>query len=342
MRLPRRHILAGAAALLAAPTVSRAQARTDVRFSLDFAFGGPQSIWTLAAERGYFAAEGLNLQIDRGGGSGDAVQRAAGGAYDVAWADINVMIRFNGANPTNTLQSFFVTYDAAPHAVVVLKGRGVERPKDLEGKRLAAPEFDAGRQLFPLFAKHTNVELARVEMLNIDIRLREATVVRNDAVGATGFITSVYWNLVGAGAREADIHSMMYSDFGVDIYGSAAFAKPDYLRRNPHVPRGITKAISRAMRDAIQDPAAAVATAARRDPTMNTQIELNRLLMTNRMLVRTAHTAANGVSSVIPARMDRAIKAVSEVYNQAAPALETCYTDAYLPPAAERMLPPAA
>jgi NitT/TauT family transport system substrate-binding protein len=59
----RRHALAlfgASAAGLAAPAV-HAQALLDVRFSLDWAFQGPQAAFLLALDRGYFREAGLTV-----------------------------------------------------------------------------------------------------------------------------------------------------------------------------------------------------------------------------------------------------------------------------------------
>ena len=46
-------------------------------------------------EQGYFASEGLNVTIDRGFGSADAVTKVASGAYQFVLGDINSMVEFN-------------------------------------------------------------------------------------------------------------------------------------------------------------------------------------------------------------------------------------------------------
>src|SRR5688500_14318419 len=51
-------------AMIAAFAVTGSAHATDVKFTLDWTFQGPQSPFVLAAERGYFAAEGLNVTID--------------------------------------------------------------------------------------------------------------------------------------------------------------------------------------------------------------------------------------------------------------------------------------
>ena len=46
---------------------------------LDFAMQGQQSPFVLAAEGGHFARAGVNVQVDRGYGSADAIIKVASG-----------------------------------------------------------------------------------------------------------------------------------------------------------------------------------------------------------------------------------------------------------------------
>jgi NitT/TauT family transport system substrate-binding protein len=57
-------------------------------------------------------------------------------------------------------------------------------------------------------------------------------------------------------------------------------------------------------------------------------------------LTNTAHVADHGLSSVTAEKLKKTIDAMVEAYQLAAtPDPATVYTDAFLPPAAERMVP---
>src|SRR5947209_17265224 len=137
------------ALLLPCALTSSAYAQlTPVKFRLDWVWQAPQSIWTLAHERGYFKEEGLEVTIDRGYGGSDTVGSVASGAYDIAFSDINNAIEFNGKNPDHKVKCVFVVYDATLAAIITRKGNGIKTPKDLEGKVIGAPLTTGGRTLF--------------------------------------------------------------------------------------------------------------------------------------------------------------------------------------------------
>src|ERR1700743_2079769 len=130
-----------------------AEAATPVKFVMDWAFDGPQAIWTDAAQQGCFSQKGIDLKIDRGFGSSDAISKVAAGSYDIGVADFSSIIAYDAAHTSDPLQIVFVVSDRSPTSVSVLKTSNITKPKDLEGKRLADAPGEASRVLFPAFAK---------------------------------------------------------------------------------------------------------------------------------------------------------------------------------------------
>ena len=83
-----------AALALGATTAS---AQTPIKFSLDFKFEGPSAPFLIGLDKGYYKAEGLEVTLDQGNGSGAAVPLVANGTYDVGFGDINALIQFAAA-----------------------------------------------------------------------------------------------------------------------------------------------------------------------------------------------------------------------------------------------------
>src|SRR6266540_7430717 len=94
----RARALLGALVLALAPAPALAQ--TAVKFTLDWKFEGPAAPFLVAIDKGYYKAEGLNVTIDPGSGSVEGINRVASGAYDVGFADINILVKYRD-NPRN-------------------------------------------------------------------------------------------------------------------------------------------------------------------------------------------------------------------------------------------------
>jgi NitT/TauT family transport system substrate-binding protein len=90
--------LLGATALCAAPVVP-AHAQTKLKLVLNWKYQGPQGMFFLADDRGYYKAEGLEVALDQGNGSGAAVPLVANGTYDAGFGDINALIELAAKKP---------------------------------------------------------------------------------------------------------------------------------------------------------------------------------------------------------------------------------------------------
>jgi len=312
----------------------------EIRISMDWAWQGGQAPFALADQAGLFKAEGLDVVMDRGNGSVDAVTRVAGGAYDIAVGDLAPMVKFDAEQPDKAILAVLVLYDRSPLSALALAKSGIKQPKDLEGRIIAAPESDAGRALFPAFAKATGIDLAKIKWQSVAPQLRETMLVRGDAEAITGFITSGLFNLTGLGVKREDIVVMRYADYGVDLYGSALYLRPAFAAANPDAVKAVVRVAIKAHQMALKDPRAAIAAMKLRDPLADEALELQRLGLINDQLLTTEATRANGIGTVDPARLSRMINAIVEAYGiKTPPAPDQVYTDRFLPPAAERRLP---
>ena len=59
---------------------------------------GTQSPFLVGVDKGYFKSEGLDVTIDTAGGSVEPINRIASGNYQMAFADINSLIKFRDQN----------------------------------------------------------------------------------------------------------------------------------------------------------------------------------------------------------------------------------------------------
>src|ERR1700739_2777059 len=129
-----------------------AQTATNVKFVVDFTYQGNHAVWGLALAQGMFSREGLNVTMDRGYGSGDTIVKVASGAYDVGFADVNDVVKFNAQKPDKRVIAVLQVFDRTLSSIITLKKSGIKDPKQLPGHTLGAPEGDASLLLVPPFA----------------------------------------------------------------------------------------------------------------------------------------------------------------------------------------------
>ncbi|MDO9292741.1 MAG: ABC transporter substrate-binding protein, partial [Hydrogenophaga sp.] len=210
----KRHFIQTAATLATWAAFGSAQAQTALKFQLDWRFEGPAALFLQPAAKGYFKAAGLDVTIDSGNGSGGTVTRVASGTYDMGFADMAALMEFHANNPDapNKPVAVMMVYNNTPAAVLALKKSGITKPADLNGKKLGAPVFDAGRKGFPIFPKATAE--STVAWPSRDPPLRETMLVRGDIDAITGFSFTSLLNLEARGVKAEDVVILPYADYG--------------------------------------------------------------------------------------------------------------------------------
>ena len=309
-----------------------------VKFTLDWAYQGPQAPFLVALYKGYFAAEGLDVTIDRGYGSADAVTKIATGVYDIGFADINSMIEFNVQNPERALVAVAIVYDFAPFSIVTLRGRGIETPKDLVGRTLAAPAGDASRRLFPVFAKVVGIDPNQVTWISVDPALRERILVMGQADAISAHFFTAVLNLKAIGIPEEDIVVLLYAKHGLDLYGNAVMCSRKFAEEKPEVVRSFLRALTRAWQDTLANPEEAIAYVKQRDPLIDPKVELERLLLAINVCMLTPDVFERGFGDARPDRLERAIALVAEGFGlPLVPNIADVFTSEFLPPLSERL-----
>jgi len=313
---------------------------THIRFALDWAIEGPSAPFMIALDKGYFAEEGLSVVIDRGTGSAGTVTKIASGAYEMGYADINSMIEFNVKNPDKALQAIAILYNNAPMTVFTLKDKGINSPADLVGKKLGAPAGDAGRRLFPLFAKQVGIDPNSVEWVTMEPALREAALAKGEVDAITAFYGSGWFGLLRNKVAPEDIVAFMYAERGLPLYGNAVMASPKFLQENEEAIKGFLRALARGWQETLADPAAAVETIKRREPLIDAEIETQRLKMAIEKHFLTEEVKKNGFGAADSERLTNNITLVAEGFElPTMPKPEEIFTDKYLP-AKELRMPP--
>ncbi len=337
---PRRSLIAASAALpLALPATGRAQA-TRVRFTMDWAFQAPQTFGLLARDRGFFREAGIDISIDRGQGSGGVPVALAGGTHDMGYADLSPTLRFLAEDASRDVLAIAILHDRSPLCVIARADGPIRNPRDLEGRRLAAPEFDAARQLFPAFARAAGFDAARVQFISVQPALREPMFIRRDADGLTASVQTSAIALVGLGVALDQQRLLMYSDHGLDLYGGALLTTRAFAERNPDAVRRVVAAMLRGFLAQIADPAAAMAALQRAEPLTDPALELQRHNLMMERMVLSDHVRRNGLSQLQPARLQSGLDAIQTLFGFPARTMaDRVYTDRFLPPAAELRLP---
>ena len=334
----KRFLATATAVSILAAAVS-AQAATKVRLTLDWVPQSTHGPSFIAQYEGYFKAEGLDVKIDAGKGSADAVRKLVSGTHDLGWADINAIIQYNAKNPGKAIKTVMMLYEQPPFSICVLAKSPVKSPKMLVGKTLGAPVFDASYKLFPAFAKAIGIDANSVKKKNMDPRLREPMLLRGDVDAISGHIFSTVLAVKAAGYKEEDIRCFLYGDHGMESYANGIAVSPAFLKKHPEAVKGFIRATIKAARDTVLRPQMAVDAVKKFQPLANAAVEADRLRLGVNCCIATPWVKKNGYGDVDMKRLQRSIQQAALAYGlKNPPKAEDMFDRSYLPPQAKRYI----
>lgn len=314
--MSKRYFLKTAASLAAVGFLGLAQAQTTpIKFQLDWRFEGPSALFLTPAAKGYFKEAKLDVTVDAGSGSGGAVTRVASGAYDMGFADLAAVMEFHANNPDapNKPVAVMMVYNDTPASVMALKKSGIKTPADLNGKKMGAPVFDAGRRAFPIFAKANAI--SGVTWTTMDPPLRETMLVRGDIDAITGFTFTSLLNLEARGVKADEVMVLPYPAFGVKLYGNAIIASPKLIKEKPEAIKAFLAAFAKGAKDVIANPVAAISDVKARDGIVNVALETRRLQLAIDTVINSPNARAEGFGQVNGPRLALMASQVSDAFN---------------------------
>src|SRR5437763_92416 len=261
-------------ALMLASFASPSYAADAVSFRLNWYLGGLHVPFYFGKERGFYAAEGIDLTINEGRGSANTVQVVAAGSDTFGLADSSSVI--STAAKGADVKSVMSLLNSTGFAVVSLAETGIRTPKDLEGKKLAVSAGDPLGQLFQALAAHNKLDVSKITMVQVDPAAKVVTVLEKRADGLLGGADDQFFLIKQRGVQPA---ALRYADNGANIVGMTIVTRTDLIKSNPDLVRRFVRATVKSWEETKKNPGAAVDAALKAKPDLNRQSTLEQLMV---------------------------------------------------------------
>lgn len=231
MRVSRRGVLKGfgvaglgaAGMRLATPAI--AQGASKVSFTTSWIPEGPNLFAYVARDKGFWKNAGLDVSVARGSGSGAAAQAVSAGTFDFGMAATpTVIVQAAKKLPITCIGQ--INYDALM-GIGLLAGSPIKTPKELEGKKLGASVTSGEYPFLPLYADKAGFDLAKVQVVQLDGKVRERSLMEKQVDAASAFATSTIPSLAPLGT---DVRFMLFRDVGIEFYGQSLTTQPQKLK----------------------------------------------------------------------------------------------------------------
>ena len=254
--MQRRPLLIGAAsalAALAAPALVRAQAVEKARLTI--AVGGKNLLYylplTIAEQRGYFKAEGLDVTIVDFAGGARALQAVVGGSADVVSGAFEHTV--NMQHKGQAMRAFALQ-GRAPQIVLGDNPKtiaGFKTVADLKGKKVGvtAPGSSTNVMVNFILAK-AGLKPADVSIIGVGAAQGAVAAMRSGQIDAISNLDPVITLLHRSGDLRivSDTRNVAESEkvFGGPMPAGCLYAPQPFIARNPNTTQALANAIVRA------------------------------------------------------------------------------------------------
>jgi len=253
MPLSRRVALRTLGGLLAAPAILRtvnAQGLRKIKFTLSWMPEGTYAFVYVAKALGAWKSRGLDVDIARGTGSLPAAQAVSQGLFDFSTGNSSAVVQLVAKGlPLASL--CLMDYNSAM-GLVFADETPIHHPKDLEGKRVGQSISSADAAFFAPFCAKNDVDIGKIQIVNLDPRVRTQALMNGEVDAITGFAST----LVGAiGPSGRKVRYMLYGDYGVFLYGnSGLLTQPDRIRDEPELCQSMATGMLEGLKHCLINP----------------------------------------------------------------------------------------
>jgi len=256
MNKHRRHlVLAGSAALLAAPALLRAQAVEKPKVTL--AVGGKNLLYylplTIADQLGFFKAEGLELTIVDFAGGAQALRAVVGGSADVVSGAFEHTV--NMQSKGQRLRAF-VLQGRAPQIVLGINPKtfaGYKTPADLKGKKIGVTAPGSSTNVMVnFFLAKAGLKPSDVSIIGVGASQGAVAAMRSGQIDALCNLDPVVTLLQRSGDLKIVSDTRIVAEaekvFGGPMPAACLYALQSFIDKNPNTVQALTNAIVRADR----------------------------------------------------------------------------------------------
>jgi ABC-type nitrate/sulfonate/bicarbonate transport system substrate-binding protein len=253
--MTRRRILTTAAAGISAVTAASCFPRpalsqaVKVRYTLSWLPTGQYAFIYSARQLGYLTKRGIDLEISRGFGSLAAIQAVSTGQFDMGGAQTGAIL-LSIIKGSNLRLPATQGYDATL-GILVPEKNPIQRPKDLEGKKIGVTPTSADTPFLPAYCRLAGVDFSKLNIVQLDSKILEQSAMSGevDAILVTG-LSSVP-NFV---SENISFRMLPYSDVGLQFYWQNTIVSAAYFEKNKELVDNVVEGILEGLKFMLLNP----------------------------------------------------------------------------------------
>lgn len=207
----------------------------------------------VAAEKGYYKDEGIDIELLPGGSDIIPEQNVYNGAADIGVTWVSSLMTYQAQG--YELQEIAQVFQKSGLLLTSKKSSGINSPSDLKGKKVAnwfgGNEYEV-LALLEKYKLNKDSDLSLVQQDYTMDQLKEGSV---DAASAMTY--NEFGLLLESGIAESDLNVIDMNDEGVAMLEDCLFVNSEWASKNKDVVTRFLKATIKGWQEAVKDPEAA-------------------------------------------------------------------------------------
>lgn len=247
--------LLASAALLASVALP-AMAADKVTYQLDWLPGGDKAPIYVCIHQGFCADAGLEVTLEPGRGSSEAITKIATGTSDIGSAGIEALMaaRVTEGVPVTAVMNIFNT---GPHAFYTTTESGITTLADVKGKSVATSPFTSSNVFLPLVLEENGMTEADITLTKADPGALGPLLMTGQSDAIIAWLTDVSRYQGQANEAGKELVILPWADAGLELYSASLVASDTFLTERPDVAKRFIAAFKQSLEFANENPDAA-------------------------------------------------------------------------------------
>ncbi len=204
----------------------------------------------VALDKGYYKAEGLEVDLAEGSGAQTVLKLLASGNEKFGYGPaVSAAQAVSQGLPVKVVALY---QTKAPMGVISFPDVPLKTPKDLEGKRLAISVGETFGDMLGPFTRINNVDIEKIQRIQMDASARTSQFLTRK-IDVMSVYLSNEWPQIEKRAN-VKFNVLRVSDFGLNLLGASIIVSNAFAEQNPETIKKLLRATAKGYRDAIADP----------------------------------------------------------------------------------------
>ena len=231
--------------------VGQAVALDKESLRLEWSLTGFQLPYYWAKTKGYYAKEGIDLEIKEGAGSGKTVNLLGANKDTVGFAGYMIMAKAIAKGMP--IKGVYCIVQQSPFAVISFEKNAIRKPKDLIGRSVAT--IASHKTMLDLFLKIHNIPAEKVIVRVTGSRTRNTLFAQGKVDGIVSITigSPLDFVILARQGKGDPVHFLNFADWGLKMLGYGLFVHRETLSKKQDFIRRFLKATTRGWQESAKN-----------------------------------------------------------------------------------------